>query len=73
MSLVGLEISYILQLSRTVEGAEREARLAQNIIRTTDKVSVGPLEYCGTALAFRQRGKGRSIVCVFQPLIPTLF
>ncbi|KZV95413.1 hypothetical protein EXIGLDRAFT_766221 [Exidia glandulosa HHB12029] len=42
-----------------VAGEDRAMRVAKTIISSTEKVSVGPLEYCGMALAFRKRGKGK--------------
>jgi hypothetical protein len=41
---------------RQIVGNEREGMLFENIIKYTNRVAIGPLEYCGNALAFNKPG-----------------
>lgn len=50
----------LLTAYRLLSGDDRNKRLASTIISMTETVSVGPLEYCGNALAFLKAGKSAS-------------
>ncbi|EJD49459.1 hypothetical protein AURDEDRAFT_161567 [Auricularia subglabra TFB-10046 SS5] len=55
-----------------LHGDARKQRLAETIIRTTETVSVGPLEYCGNALAFNKAGRGKRVhiaLCKGDPTV----
>lgn len=55
-----------------LEEKTRIQRLFKNVVALSEKVAVGPLEYCGNALAFRKPGPHRgdnSVQCVHSPVL----